>query len=138
MEAMKKLLLIIAAFCFLNLSAEAQQERKTRERMTPEKVAERLTERMTKELDLSEEQKKEVYALHLENASKRTQEMKEKREKMKANHIAQQEKFEAILSPEQKAAWEAKRSEVREKRNQPREGKKKFDRKARRQHNIRG
>ena len=138
MEAMKKLLLIIAAFCFLNLSAEAQQERKTRERMTPEKVAERLTERMTKELDLSEEQKKEVYALHLESASKRAEEMKAQREKMRANRIAQQEKFEAILNPEQKAAWEAKKSEVREKRNQPREGNRSFDRKNRRQHNNRG
>src|SRR5690554_6920979 len=135
---MKKLLLIIAAVSFISLGAEAQQERKIRERMTPEKVAEKMTERMTKELGLSEEQKKEVYVLHLESTSKRAEEMKAQREKMKANHKAQQEKFEAILSPEQKAAWEAKRSEVREKRNQPREGKKKFDRKARRQHNIRG
>src|SRR5690554_824797 len=119
---MKKLLLIIAALSFLNLSAEAQQERKTREKMTPEKVAEKITDRMTKELDLSEEQKKEVYALHLESESKRAEEVKAQREKMIANQKAQQEKLEAILSPEQKTAWEGKKSEVREKRNQSREG----------------
>src|SRR5690554_3210321 len=138
MEAMKKLLLIIAAVSFLNLSAEAQQERKTRDRATPEKVAEKMTERMSNELGLSEEQKKEVYAVHLESASKRAEEMKAQREKMKANQKAKQEKLEAILSPEQKTAWEGKKSEVREKRNQSREGKKKFDRKDRRQNNNRG
>jgi len=125
---MKKLLLIIAAFSFIHLGAEAQQERKARERITPEKVAEKMTERMTEELDLSEEQKKEVYALQLENATKRAEEMKVQWEKMKANQEAQQEKLEAILTPEQKALWEAKKAELREKRKQPREGKKNFER----------
>lgn len=86
--------------------------------MTPEKIAERMTERMAKELDLSEEQKKEVYALHLANATKRADEMKAHRKKIREAQKAQQEQLEAILSPEQKAEWEAKKSEAREKRTQ--------------------
>jgi len=115
---MKRVLWMIAVICFIGFGAEAQQEQKKREPMTPEKVAERMTERMAKELDLSEEQKKEVYALHLENATKRAEEMKAHREKIKEAQKAQQEKLEAILSPEQKAQWEAKKSEAREKRSQ--------------------
>lgn len=115
---MKRALWIIAVISFISFGAEAQQEQKKREPMTPEKVAERMTERMARELDLSEEQKKEVYALHLENATKRAEEMKAQRERMKADQKAQQEKLEAILSPEQKAQWEAKKSEAREKRSQ--------------------
>jgi protein CpxP len=115
---MKRVLWMIAVISFISFGAEAQQEQKKREPMTPEKVAERMTERMAKELDLSEEQKKEVYALHLENATKRAEEMKAHREKIKEAQKAQQEKLEAILSPEQKAQWEAKKSEAREKRSQ--------------------
>ena len=109
---------MIAVISFIGFGAEAQQEQKKRGPMTPEKVAERMTERMAKELDLSEEQKKEIYGLHLENATKRAEEMKAQRERMKADQKAQQEKLEAILSPEQKARWEAKKSEAREKRSQ--------------------
>ena len=115
---MKRVLWMIAVISFIGFGAEAQQEQKKRGPMTPEKVAERMTERMAKELDLSEEQKKEIYGLHLENATKRAEEMKAQRERMKADQKAQQEKLEAILSPEQKARWEAKKSEAREKRSQ--------------------
>ena len=116
---MKRVLWMIAVISFINFfGAEAQQEQKKREPITPEKIAERMTERMAKELDLSEEQKKEVYALHLENAIKRAHEMKAHREKTMEAQKAQQEQLEAILSPEQKAKWEAKKSEAREKRTQ--------------------
>lgn len=115
---MKRVLWMIALISFINFGAEAQQEQKKREPMTPEKVAARMTERMAKELDLSEEQKKEVYALHLENAAKRAEEMKVQRERMKEDQKAQQEQLKAILSPEQKAQWEAKKSEAREKSSQ--------------------
>ncbi|HLT08274.1 MAG TPA: hypothetical protein VK014_12160 [Cyclobacteriaceae bacterium] len=113
---MKRVLWLIAVISFINFGAEAQQEQRKREPITPEKIAERMTERMAKELDLSDEQRKEVYAMHLENATKRADEMKAQRAKMKAEQKAQQEKLEAILSPEQKAQWEAKKSEAREKR----------------------
>ena len=113
---MKRVLWIIAVVSFINFGAEAQQEQKKREPITPEKMAERMTERMAKELDLSEEQKKEVFALHLENATKRAKEMKAHREKIRQEQKAQQEKLEAILSPEQKEQWDAKKSEAREKR----------------------
>lgn len=115
---MKRIFWMIAAFSFISIGAEAQQERKTRERMTPERVAEKATERMTQDLDLTEEQKNAVHALHLESATKKAEEMKAQWEKMKAEQKAQQEKLDAILSPQQKAQWEAKKSETREKRIQ--------------------
>jgi protein CpxP len=114
---MKRVLWMIAVISFINFGAEAQQEQTKRKPITPEKIAERMTERMAKELDLSDEQRREVYALHLENARKRADEMKAQREKIKAEQKAQQEKLEAILSPEQKAQWEAKKFEAREKRS---------------------
>lgn len=135
---MKRALWIIAVISFIGFGAEAQQEQKNREPMTPEKVAERMTEKMAKELALSEEQKKEVYALHLENATKRADEMKAHREKVRQEQKAQQEKLEAILSPAQKAQWEAKRSEAREKRmhwqGKKRKGKNEGERTTRNRH----
>lgn len=133
---MKRALWIIAVISFIGFGAEAQQEQKNREPMTPEKVAARMTERMAKELDLSEEQKKEVYALHLETATKRAEEMKVQRERMKEDQKAQQEQLKAILSPEQKAQWEAKKSEAREKRSQW-HGKKRPDQKKGERHRNR-
>ena len=59
--------------------------------------------------------------------------MKAQWEKMKADHQAHQERLDDILSPDQKAKWEAQKKELWEKRRIPREGKEKFDRKKRKQ-----
>ncbi len=129
---MKRFILIATFFSFLAICAEAQNERRSINRMTPEKIAERTTERMAEELKLSEDQKNEVYALQLERATRNLEEMKTQRERRKAAHLEEQKKLDAILTPEQKAQLEAQWTELKEKRKQSQEGKRKFHREGRR------
>ena len=124
---MKKLMLAFAVFSLIALSAEAQTADRQKGSRTPEEMSERMAERMAETLNLSEEQKKEVYALHLEMATQRAAEMKAQNEKMQAEREAFQKKIEAILTPEQKAQWEERRKEMFEKRSHPRAGKRSFD-----------
>lgn len=128
---MKKFLLVVALISFVSWGTEAQQQRRSRESASPEKVAERITEQMSKELTLSEEQKKEVYALHLENTQKRREERRLMRERLKAQEEASQEKLDAILTPEQKEKWEARKKEFRDERRSPRDGRGKSERRDR-------
>ena len=129
---MKRFILIATFFSFLAICAQAQNERRSNKRMTPEQIAERTTERMAEELKLSEDQKNKVYALQLEKATRNLEEMKTQRERRKAAHLEEQKKLDAILTPEQKAQLEAKRTELKEKRKQFQEGKRKFQREKRR------
>jgi Spy/CpxP family protein refolding chaperone len=85
---------------------------------TPEQRAERMTNRMAEQLDLTEEQKQEIYNLNLQNAQKRQVEMEERkaemesrREAMKSQNESQKQQIEALLTPEQKEKWEEVRSE---------------------------
>lgn len=112
---MKKLLILFAVFSFITIHAEAQRAGRSPDKISPEKIAERMTERMSEALSLSETQKKEIYALHLERATKRMEEVKAKREKTTTEHQADEEKIEAILTPEQKILWEKRKSEHQEK-----------------------
>lgn len=71
---------------------------------SPEELAKIRTERLDKTLKFTDKQRKEVYALNLEQAKKqhehkeiRSKEMEARRKEMKAN----QEKFKNILTPEQ-------------------------------------
>ena len=124
---MKKLLLVAAIFSFVAIDAIAQRAERPGRKITPEKIAERATERMSKTLSLSEEQKEEVYTLHLERATQTAEEMKAYRAKMQAERQAMQEKLEAVLTPEQKTQWEENKTEARQKFRDAREGKRKFD-----------
>ncbi len=130
---MKKLLIIAAVFSLGILSAHAQRgpmkrggmnAEKRAEMASPEKRAEMMTSRMVEKLDLNDAQKQEVYAIHLENASKRQAEMearraemKAKREEMQAKQKEQQGKIEAILTPEQQEKLVELRDENRERMN---------------------
>jgi periplasmic protein CpxP/Spy len=130
---MKKLLMVAAVFSFGILSAQAQRgpmqrggmnAEKRAEMASPEKRAEMMTNRMAEKLELNEAQKQEVYAIHLENASKRQAEMearraemKAKREEMQAKQKEQQAKIEAVLTPEQREKFVELRDENRERMN---------------------
>ena len=129
---MKKLLLIFTFFSFLAINAEAQKEGRSRMKMTPEKIAERLTERMAGELNLSDDQKEKIYSVQLERATKNLEEIEAQREKRKTAHLQAQKELETILTPEQISEWEAKKTELREERRQSREGKSKPHRERRR------
>lgn len=127
---MKKLLLVLAIFSVGIITAEAQRgprggqmsPEKRAEMRTPEKRAELMTNRLAEKLDLSEDQKKEVYNIQLENATKnqvemeaRREEMQAKREEMQAKQKEQQSKIEAVLTPEQISTWKELRNEDKEK-----------------------
>lgn len=129
---MKKLIAILAIFSLGALTVEAQRgprgpqmsPEKRAEMANPEKRAEMMTNRMAEKLELSDAQKEEVYAIHLENASKRQAEMearraemKAKRADMQANQKEQQAKIEAVLTPEQKEKFIELRDENRDKMN---------------------
>jgi len=124
---MKKILLVAVIFSFVAIDAMAQRAERPGRKITPEKIAERAAERMANRLNLSEEQKEEVYTLHLERAVQNAEEMKARREKMQAEHQAMQEKLEAILTPEQKIQWEKNKTEARQKFRDARDGKRKFN-----------
>ena len=117
---MKKLLMIAIIFS-LSMSAFAQRG-PNREMSTPEQRAEKMTSRMAEQLDLNEEQKKEIYKINLQNAQKRQEEMEsrknemeKRREAMKSLNESQNEQIGAVLTPEQKEKWEEIRSENRKK-----------------------
>lgn len=113
---MKKMIVAMAAMMLLiGTGAEAQGRRDGMhaERPTPEQIAQKRTERMTKELSLNEEQAKQVYDLTFEQAQKGAQQrakaeaaMNERMERMKAAREADAQKMKMILTPEQYAKWE--------------------------------
>lgn len=100
-----------------SLHVEAQQEKRTI--ATPEERAQKMTERMTEELALSEGQKASILAINLENATmrqaqkeKETAERKTRMDGMKA----QEEKIKAVLTEEQRIKWEEIKLEQRDRR----------------------
>lgn len=120
---MRKLMIIAVLIGTTFVQAHAQK--RGNQQINPEQLAERMSERMAEKLDLSEEQKKEIYALHLDEAQKRKVQFearKEEREAMKAEREAHQKKIAALLTPEQKATWEAMKEENRSKMREGRRG----------------
>ena len=130
---MKRLIVIVMALMFIQGIAQERKERPNRgERMqkmsdlTPEETANLATKKMTLHLDLNASQQKEIYALNLENATKRKEVMakfkgkkesgniekpsKEQRLAManaKLDHqIATKAKMKSILNKEQFEKWE--------------------------------
>lgn len=78
-----------------------KNQSKVAERPTVEQMAQRQTERMTKELGLNEQQAKEVYDINLAQVKQ----MQAQREQMRAARNAQAEKMKSILTTEQFVKW---------------------------------
>jgi len=72
-----------------------------KERPTVEQMAQRMTERMQKELKLTDAQAKEVYNLNFQQIK----EMQAMREKMREARKAEAEKMKSILTTEQFVQW---------------------------------
>lgn len=84
------------------------------EKMTPEERAEKRTEHMKKELNLSEEQTKEIKALnvsHMKEMEEIRKEMKRLKAEAKAKKEAHHEKVSEVLTDEQRDKHEAKMAE---------------------------
>lgn len=105
---MKRIFAVAAAFCLLAApGAFAQKQdqngngRMTKERPTVEQMAQRQTERMTKELGLDETQAKKVYAINLKQA----QQMEAARAQMLKDRQANAADMKSVLSASQYDKW---------------------------------
>ena len=80
-------------------------------KLTPEQIAEKRTERLNKDLNLTSAQRDKVYKLNLDQAKsfeKKLELRKKERELERKERLAQREKFTSILTPEQKSVWKEK------------------------------
>jgi periplasmic protein CpxP/Spy len=104
---MKKWMIGAMLLMMASLGVTAQQYRGG-QNLTPEKIATKRTERMATELQLNEEQKKQIHEINLESAKKREAEHKAKQVEMEARKEefnSQKLKIESVLTEEQKTKW---------------------------------
>jgi Spy/CpxP family protein refolding chaperone len=127
-ETMKKLIMIATIFS-LSFATTFGQRGTQREATTPEQKAEKMTQHLTEQLDLTEAQKDQVYKIHLENAQKRQAEMEARRAEQQAKRTEMQEgmkaqnaQIAAVLTPEQKTKWSELKESNKERGQQMRKG----------------
>lgn len=103
----RRIFAVAAALCLLAGSDAFAQKQNTKngtmpkERPTAEQMAQRQTDRLTRELGLDQTQAKQVYALKLQQV----QQLQAMREQMRKNRSAAAEKMKSVLTPEQFAKW---------------------------------
>lgn len=101
----KRIFAVAAALCLMAGTGAFAQEAKPaaapKERPTVEQMAQRMTERMQKELKLTDAQAKEVFNLNFQQIK----EMQAMREKMREARKAEAEKMKSILTTEQFVQW---------------------------------
>lgn len=114
---MKKLSIALIFFVTVSVSAFAQS-RNGGERFTPEQRAEMQTKRMTEQLNLNEEQQKQVLALNLERNKKAAEVSRENSTQFREIFQNYNKELNLILTPEQ----QEKLKEARSERRGPREG----------------
>jgi periplasmic protein CpxP/Spy len=117
---MKKTLLITIIFSLSIVTVFAQRGAE-REKMTPEKRAERMTENLSEKLGLSEDQKNRIYQINLDYAKQREAEMearraemKVQREEMRMKNQEQEEKVKEVLNENQREIF----TELKDKRQE--------------------
>jgi Spy/CpxP family protein refolding chaperone len=115
---MKKLTIAMLLVFMTGITAFAQ-DTKTKERPTPEERAQKQTEMMAKQLELSEAQKTEILAINVENAKKREAEMEARKAEMDSRREemkAQDEAIKQVLTEEQRAKWVELKESQRDRR----------------------
>lgn len=119
---MKRLMIALALFLGVQAVSNAQEvhDRKGQHRnMTPEQRAEKQTERMQQDLQLTDAQKKAVYELNLQSAKEmkaaRTEGAEANKEKFKAMHEQRDARLNAILSADQLKKYETIKAERKNK-----------------------
>ncbi|WPP52970.1 hypothetical protein [Catalinimonas niigatensis] len=118
---MKTRIIAIVFGIMISTIAFAQQK-PDRNRMTPEERAERISARLTEDLELTEEQAEEVEAIHLKYAKQAEAEREARMQAMKEQHAAMERELKAVLTDEQYQKLEAKQAERKEKRGERRGG----------------
>ncbi len=111
------LLLISTGFMPVYGQDETTVLKEEKKQLTPEERAKKKTDRMVKDLNLSEEQGKELYDINLKHAVER-EALKKEREALKAKHKKAKEQhiesLKQVLSKEQMAQLENLKKERRE------------------------
>ena len=96
----------------ISLGLSAQHQKKNFRELSAAERAEKMSDRMAEELKLTDEQRKQVSKLVLENAT-RQEELIQKRkaefEAQKKYRLEQEKKISAILTEEQKVIWEQRK-----------------------------
>ncbi|MFT4072365.1 MAG: hypothetical protein QM654_10675 [Dysgonamonadaceae bacterium] len=118
---MKKLVLTaIAALMIGGLQAQDVRPGKGRERLSAEQMAQKETERITKEFKLDNNTAKKISDINLKYAKKQDELRKNRvqdREKMRQNmmdlSIQKDKEFESVLSPKDFSAYKKQREERR-------------------------
>ena len=137
---MKKILalgLLLTGISFATIAQETTKKDKTGRRghdkkemiqKTPEEMAQMRTDRLDKEVKLTEQQRKDVYALNLEHAKAKKQAIDARKKDMQVRQDARkasQEQLNKILTPEQQKLMAEKMSKDEGKKSHRREGYKK-------------
>ena len=113
---MKKLILGAAIMTCISLGLSAQHQKKNFRELNASERAEKMSNRMAEELKLTEEQKKQVSKVVLENATRQEeliQKLKAEFEAQKGYRLEQEKKIAAILTEEQKTIWEQRKGAMR-------------------------
>jgi Spy/CpxP family protein refolding chaperone len=96
----------------ISLGLSAQHQKKNFRELSASERAEKMSNRMAEELKLTDEQRKQVSKVVLENAT-RQEELAQKRkvelEAQKKYRMEQEKKIAAILTEEQKVIWEQRK-----------------------------
>jgi Spy/CpxP family protein refolding chaperone len=113
---MKKSILISAVMTCISLGLSAQHQKKNFRELSAAERAEKMGDRMAEELKLTDEQRKQVSKVVLENAM-RQEELIQKRkaefEAQKKYRLEQEKKITAILTEEQKMIWEQRKEALK-------------------------
>lgn len=113
---MKKWILGAAILTSLSFGLSAQQHKTFRQLNTVER-AQKMTERMTEKLKLSEEQEKQIGQLVLANATRQEELLRSRKatfEAQRAYRKEQEQKIASMLSEEQKQIWEQQKEMLRQ------------------------
>jgi periplasmic protein CpxP/Spy len=116
---MKKIVLMtFAAMLALQFSGLAFAN----EKMMPGKGPEKRLERLTKELNLTADQKGKVEAILKEHADKSKAEMQKMQEGMKADREAMDQGIKGVLTPEQAAKFDKMQADKKMKMDKDKDG----------------
>ena len=114
---MKKWILGAAVMTCISLGLSAQHQKKNVRELSASERAEKRSDRMAEELKLTDEQRKQVSKVVLENAT-RQEELIQKRkaefEAQKNYRLEQEKKISAILTEEQKVIWEQRKEALKQ------------------------
>jgi Spy/CpxP family protein refolding chaperone len=116
---MKKWILGVLVLIGISFGLSAQQHKNFRQ-FNPTERAQKMTDRMAEELKLTDEQRKQVSQLTLENANRQEELLKSRKaefEAQKEYRKAQDQKMASILTEEQKQLWEQRKEALRNRGN---------------------